>query len=165
MTRSITRNKNMDTPPLFSLNPIVKRVNPDWVWTGILCRFFQCKLHPHAAHSSAYHFWVFLPPINGGKPLLPYNVKHNILSLLYLENILLWLECASNKICNALLWLINGKYSDCDLNLLSREILGKYHLPKKVKSSVYYPSHPRITPLTPRLPLKYAFIKLLLTYP
>ena len=129
--------KRWTHPSLSSLNPIVKRVNPDWVWTGILCRFFQCKLHPHAAHSSAYHFWVFLPPINGGKPLLPYNVKHHILSLLYLENILLWLECASNKICNALLWLINGKYSDCDLHLPSMEILGKYHLLNKVKPSVF----------------------------
>ena len=36
-------------------------------------------------------FLVLLPPIatqDGGKPLLPYNVKHKILSLLYLENVL-----------------------------------------------------------------------------
>ena len=69
--------------------------------------------------------------------MLPYNVKHHILSLLYLENVLLSLGCSSNKICNALLWLMNGKYSDCDLELLSREILGKYHLPNKVKHTVY----------------------------
>ena len=67
---------------------------------------------------------------------LSYNVKHHILNVLYLENILLSLGWASNKICNALLWLINGKYSDLDLHLLSREILGKYHLPNKVKRSV-----------------------------
>ena len=79
---------------------------------------------------------MLLPPINDGKPLLPYNVKHHILSLLYLENIVLSLGCSSNKICNALLWLMNGKYSDRDLHLLSREILGKYHLPNKVNSGV-----------------------------
>ena len=86
-------------------------------------------------------FLVLLPPIatqDGGKPLLPYNVKHHILNVLYLENILLSLGWASNKICNALLWLINGKYSDLDLHLLSREILGKYHLPNKVKRSVVF---------------------------
>ena len=57
-------------------------------------------------------FLVLLPPIatqDGGKPLLPYNVKHHILNVLYLENILLSLGWASNKICNALLWLMNGK--------------------------------------------------------
>ena len=57
-------------------------------------------------------FLVLLPPIatqDGGKPLLPYNVKHNILSLLYLENIVLSLGCSSNKICNAHLWLMHGK--------------------------------------------------------
>ena len=94
-------------------------------------------LHTPQLTSFAY-LLVLLPPINYGKPLLPYNVKHDILSLSYLENIVLSLGCSSNKICNALLWLINGKYSDCDLHLLSREILGKYHLPNKVKPSVYY---------------------------
>ena len=31
---------------------------------------------------------------------------------------------------------MNGKYSDRDLHLLSREIFGKYHLPNKVKRGV-----------------------------
>ena len=31
---------------------------------------------------------------------------------------------------------MKGKYSDCDLHLLYREILAKYHLPNKVKPSV-----------------------------
>ena len=92
-------------------------------------------LHTPQLTSFAYQF-VLLPPINDGKPLLPYNVKHNILSLLNLENNVLSLGCSSNKICNAHVWLMHGKLSDCDLHLLSREILGKYPLPNNVKPSV-----------------------------
>ena len=42
---------------------------------------------PHTPQLTSFAYQlVLLPPISDGKPLLPYNVKHNILSLLYLEN-------------------------------------------------------------------------------
>ena len=79
MISSITKNKNGDTPLPFLIESHCKEGEPWLSLTGILCRFFQCKLHPHAAHSSAYHSLMLSPPINGGKPLLPNIVAHHIL--------------------------------------------------------------------------------------